>query len=103
LIPFNFLLHYSYLYRYKQHRQTIKNLLESNESIETAKSLIDNVITEHDNYITSRNIPIVFDDVETTSVTTKDTNSLHHAKDHIGRADTDTQQRQAAIDALNEE
>lgn len=94
MIPFNFFQHYSFLFRYQQFRQNIRNEVQNN-NFENARVLINNIIAEHDPYY------------ETTKpfnhpVTDNDHLSLHHAVNHLQRADNDQIQKDATIGALDE-
>lgn len=87
---------YSYYYRYKQARKTVRDLVAADD-FTTATTLLDSYVTEHDNYISSRNIT-----VDDSTFTGLDNMALHHGMDHMRTAATDIIQKQAAIDALNE-
>lgn len=89
-------LFYNYYYRYKQARKTVKDLVTAND-FNTAKTLLDSYVAEHDNYTSSRNI--IVNDSTFTGI---DNLSLHHGKDHLEVAETSQEQKQATIDALNE-
>lgn len=88
---------YGYYYKYGEERKQIKNLVQSDAYTE-ARNRIDTVIAEHDNYMNSRNIPN-----DRNSFTSADNLSLKHASDHLVNAPIYEQQRQATIDALEEE
>ena len=96
MITFNYYLHYSYFFRYKEFRKQIKSLVELNDTI-TAKSLIDAVILEHDNYILLNNIETSGD-----NFTSVDNLSLHHARDHLNFIEQQNQ-KDAVTKALVEE
>lgn len=89
-------LFYNYYYRYKQARKTVKDLVIAND-FQNAKTLLDSYVAEHDNYTTSRNIT-----VNDSTFTGIDNMSLHHGQDHLDAAATDSLQKQATINALNE-
>lgn len=94
------LILYGYYYRGKSQRQVIKALIEIDNDISGAKTKLDEVIAEHDNYVNSRGIAIN----DGNSFTSVDNLSLHHAKDHLDVFDSTQQppQKDAAINALNE-
>ena len=79
---------------YKPIRQYIAQILKNNDVV-TARQKIDQVLLEHDRY---KNIDTVND-----NNVIADNRALHHAKDHIQYADIQTPQKDATIDALNEE
>lgn len=97
MIPYNYLLHYSYFFKYKQYRNEIKNLIEIDNDIVAAKTLLHSTITEHDNYITVNNIENIGD-----TFTSIDNLSLHHANDHLRAFEESSvqQQKDATVDAL---
>lgn len=88
---------YNYYYRYKQSRKTIRDLVAAND-FQNATTLLDSFVAEHDNYVTSRNIT-----VNDSTFIGIDNMSLHHGQDHLRVVETSTIQKQAIIDALNEE
>lgn len=71
--------------------------MDIDNDIPTAQSLLQDYVTEHDNYMNNNSIP---NDAE--SFTSLDNFSLHHALDHIQVANNNPTQKQATIDALNE-
>jgi hypothetical protein len=93
------LLLYNYYYRSKSKRNTIKNVLESDDII-NAQILLDEEINTHDNYISSNNI---VDDGE--SFTSVDNRALHHAKRHLDafQISGQIQQKEATARALDEQ
>lgn len=94
----NLLLH-NYYYRGKSQRKIIRDLV-STDNIAEAQTRLNAAITEHDNYITSSNIPNTGD-----TFTSVDNLSLHHCKDHLDAFQNDiTQeiQKEAATNALDE-
>lgn len=95
----NLLLFY-YYYRYKQSRQTIKNIIDIDDDIAEAKNRLDQIIVENDNYIDSNNIP-KNDDSNFSSL---DNMSLHHAKLHLDDFVNTGQshQKPAAVRALED-
>ena len=97
------LILYGYYYRGKSQRQVIKALIvgsSSGSDITNAKTKLDEVIAEHDNYISSRGIAN-----DGNTFTSIDNLSLHHSKDHLDRfldgAQTQTKQKEKAISALS--
>ena len=91
------LIIYGYYYNGKSNRKIIRDLVSTNNFTE-AQIKIDSIIAEHDNYIATRNIPN-----DGNNFTSVDNFSLHHAKIHLEFADKELTQKQATIDALNEE
>jgi len=87
---------YYYYYRYKHFRKVVKNLLQNNDIV-TAKTILSSTLTEHDNYMNSSEIPN--DGISFTSI---DNRTLRHGKLHSETSDVEPNQKQAAIDALNE-
>lgn len=88
-----------YYYRNRIQRKELKALFEQNPpDIENAKLQLDSIVTEHDNYITSRNIPN-----DRSNFTSIDNKALHHAQVHAETSDKSEAQRLATIDALDEE
>ena len=69
------------------------------DDIPTAQSLLQDYVTEHDNYVNSNNI-----DTKDESFTAKDNRSLHHALEHLDAAiqTEEPEQKQATINALEE-
>lgn len=78
---------------YKPNREEIKKIIEVDNNITEAKTLIENLITEHDE------LKNTYNDDETIMI---DNSSLHHAKDHLQYADVQIQQKDATIKALDE-
>lgn len=93
----NSIILYSYYYKYREHRKQIKNLVQSNSFTE-GRNKIDAVIAEHDNYVNSRGIQN-----NGNNFTSLDNLSLKHASDHLEFAPVYEEQKQATIDALDEE
>lgn len=95
----NVLLH-NYYYRGKSHKQLVKNLIIIDNNINAAKTKLESIITEHDNYISNKGI--VNDGNNFTSV---DNLQLHHAKEHLDSfvASNQETQKTATIRALEEE
>ena len=91
------LLLYAYYYRYRQARKSVKDLVLV-DNFNTAKTLLDNYKQQHDNYIQSGNISL-----ENESFTAIDNLSIHHASDHLEVAENNPIQKQATIDALDEQ
>lgn len=92
----NLLVH-EYYYRYREHRKQIKNLVQST-NYQEARNRIDAVIAEHDNYMNNRGI--ANDGISFTSL---DNLSLKHASDHLEFASIYENQKQATIEALDEQ
>lgn len=95
----NFIITYQYYYRYRQARKTIRDLVASDNFVD-AQNMINSFVTEHDNYINNNGNPIPNTGETFTSV---DNLSLHHGKDHLEFAENDSIQKQATLDALNED
>lgn len=101
----NYLL-YSYYYKFKQERNNVKALVESN-NISEAVDKLNSVITENDNYVTNNQVPL-----DTDNIGKFDNFSLRHAKFHLQYSITingdifvlplNETNKQAAIDALDE-
>ena len=98
------LLLYGYYYRYRQARKSVKDLVTA-DNFSTAKTFLDSYKAQHDNYVQNGNIS-----TEDESFTAIDNRSLQHAKDHLesvieldSRPIEQESQKQAAIDALNEQ
>ena len=75
----------------KLDREDLGRKLANNEDITT---LINNLITESDNYITNN----ASDD----EAAATDNHALHHAALHLEHAELELNQKQATIDALGE-
>lgn len=79
---------------YRTYRQSIKDKVIVDAFTE-AQTILDTVVAEHDQYLIDSNITNEGTELEENS-------SLHHGQDHLVQASTNTQQKQATIDALNE-
>ena len=80
---------------YIQERNSIKDTI--NSDLNQAKIELEAKVIEHDQYVIDNNIDLESNDPEAI-----DNLSLHHALDHIESADTQPQQKQSAIEALDE-
>lgn len=92
------LIFFNFFFRYKQARQVVKSLIEA-DNIATAQTQIGQIITEHDNYVETKNIDVSNPEATFTAL---DNHALHHAELHLEHAAFEPNQKQATINALDE-
>jgi len=80
---------------YLPHREEVKNIIQIDSNITTARTILNNLIVEHD---TLKNSITNNDDLTINT----DNHALHHAALHLEHADLELNQKQATINALDE-